>query len=213
MNITCDSVYRQISTLKILPVITISCVQKATELARVLLDNGLPLAEITFRTGVAAAAIRAIKKQFPLMLIGAGTVLTTAQVDAAVTAGSDFIMAPALNPEVVTYALEKGITIIPGTNNPQTVDQAVSLGLEVVKLFPAEVSGGVEMLNALSAIYPVKFIPTGGINPGNLNRYLTHHSVIACGGSWMVPTELINNEDWGALGQRIRETLEGINYA
>ena len=90
MNITCDSVYRQISTLKILPVITISCVQKATELARVLLDNGLPLAEITFRTGVAAAAIRAIKKQFPLMLIGAGTVLTTAQVDAAVMAGSDF---------------------------------------------------------------------------------------------------------------------------
>lgn len=203
---------QQLAALKVVPVIVIHDARKAVKLAQTLIENGLHCAEITFRTEAAAESIRSIKAEYPEMLVGAGTILTIEQVDQAIAAGSDFIVSPALNPVVVQYALDKGIPIIPGTNNPYTVDQAWQHGLKLVKLFPAEASGGVEMIKSLAAVYPVTFMPTGGITSANIQSYLAQKSVVACGGSWMVPGNLIESGQWQELGQLIREAVKVVHY-
>ena len=186
--------------LKVIPVIAIEEASKATYLAKVLIENGLPCAEVTFRTKQALQAIKNMRNAYPNMLIGAGTVLNTQQVDQAIEAGVDFIVSPGLNPTIVSYCQRKDIPIIPGINSPSQVEQAMALGLDTLKFFPAAPSGGPAMLKALSAVYPVSFMPTGGISPTNVNDYLSIPSVFACGGTWMVPNPLINDSQWDELG-------------
>lgn len=143
------------------------------------------------------------------MLVGAGTVLTTQQVDEAVEAGAKFIVSPGLNPTVVKYCVSKDIPITPGCANPSDVEQALECGLEVVKFFPAEAAGGIAMIKAMSAPYGgIKFIPTGGINAKNLNDYLSFGKILACGGSWMVKEDLINNNEFDKITALTKEAVE-----
>ncbi|WP_194089451.1 bifunctional 4-hydroxy-2-oxoglutarate aldolase/2-dehydro-3-deoxy-phosphogluconate aldolase [Vibrio hibernica] len=190
---------QRLSEIKVVPVIAIHDANKAAKLAQVLVENGLPCAEVTFRTPAAAQAIRNMRKAYPDMLIGSGTVLTPKQVDESIEAGVDFVVSPGLNPTTVKYCQQRGVPIIPGVNNPSLVEQAMELGLDTLKFFPAEPSGGVNMLKALTAVYPVNFMPTGGVNPKNVNDYLAIPAVFACGGTWMIPNDLIDNEKWDEL--------------
>ncbi|EEX67052.1 ketohydroxyglutarate aldolase [Vibrio metoecus] len=198
------TIEQRLRAIKIVPVIAINDVAHALPLAKVLVENGLPCAEVTFRTEAAAESIRIMREAYPELLIGAGTVLTSAQVDEAIAAGADFIVSPGLNPTTVKYCQQRNIAIIPGVNNPSLVEQAMEMGLRTVKFFPAEPSGGIAMLKALSAVYPVSFMPTGGINPNNAQEYLALKSVVACGGTWMVPTDLMDKGDWDALAELVR---------
>ncbi|MGR5001982.1 bifunctional 4-hydroxy-2-oxoglutarate aldolase/2-dehydro-3-deoxy-phosphogluconate aldolase [Vibrio celticus] len=195
----------RLSEIKVVPVIAIKDASKASKLAEVLIENGLPCAEVTFRTEQAFDAIKAMRDAFPEMLIGSGTVLTTEQVDQSIEAGVDFVVSPGFNPTTVKYCQQRNVTIVPGVNNPSLVEQAMEMGLRTLKFFPAEPSGGVNMLKALTAVYPVNFMPTGGVNPKNVNDYLAIPSVLACGGTWMVPNELIDNEKWDELATLVRE--------
>ncbi|EGR2422838.1 bifunctional 4-hydroxy-2-oxoglutarate aldolase/2-dehydro-3-deoxy-phosphogluconate aldolase [Vibrio cholerae] len=198
------TIEQRLRAIKIVPVIAINDVAHTLPLAKVLVENGLPCAEITFRTAAAAESIRIMREAYPDLLIGAGTVLTTAQVDEAIAAGADFIVSPGLNPTTVKYCQQRNIAIIPGVNNPSLVEQAMEMGLRTLKFFPAEPSGGIAMLKALSAVYPVSFMPTGGINPNNAQEYLALKSVVACGGTWMVPTDLMDKGDWDTLAELVR---------
>lgn len=189
-----NPVLEQISKIGIVPVIKIDDVEKAVPLAKALVDGGIPCAEVTFRTAEGEEAIRRMAKEVPGILLGAGTILTTEQVDRAVDAGAAFIVSPGLNPKVVKYCVDKGIPITPGCANPSDVEQAIELGLEVVKFFPAEQAGGIEYIKAMSAPYVnMRFMPTGGVSAANLNNYLAFEKIIACGGSWMVKADLIND--------------------
>ena len=199
--------------LRLIPVITLNQAEQAVALGQTLLAARLPGAEITFRTPAAAEAIRLLRAAFPDLLIGAGTVLTSSQVDAAMAAGADFIVSPGLNPTTVRYCQQQGIPIIPGINNPSQVEQALELGLSTLKFFPAEASGGIAMLKALSAVYPVQFMPTGGISPANVEKYLALPSVIACGGTWMVPNDLIDQGDWSTLTTLIGEAVTLVHHS
>ena len=201
----------QLAALKVIPVIALNKTEDAIPLGRALVENGMPCAEITFRTECAADAIRAMRKEFPEMLIGAGTILTNAQVDEAIDAGVDFIVSPGFNPRTVQYCLDKNIPIVPGVNNPSLVEQAMEMGLRTLKFFPAEPSGGVNMLKALSAVYPVKFMPTGGVSLNNVDEYLSIPSVLACGGTWMVPTNLIDEGKWDELGALVKGAVAHVN--
>jgi len=181
-----------IAALRVIPVVEISRVDEAVPLARALVDAGLPCAEITFRTASAAQAIEAIATSVPDIRVGAGTVVTVAQAEAALAAGAGFIVAPGFDPAVVDFALENGVPIVPGVCTPTEVGMALGRGLSVLKLFPAEAAGGVAYLKALAAPFGgVRFVPTGGIGPDNLADYLAVKEVIACGGSWMVKKALI----------------------
>lgn len=196
---------QRLQQIKIVPVIAINDAAHAVPLAKVLVENGLPCAEVTFRTDAAQESIRLMRDAYPDLLIGAGTVLTTQQVDQAISAGADFIVSPGLNPTTVKYCQQRGIAIVPGVNNPSLVEQAMELGLKTLKFFPAEPSGGVAMLKALSAVYPVQFMPTGGVNPRNVADYLAIPSVVACGGTWMVPSALMDSGNWDEIARLVRE--------
>ncbi|MBL4829070.1 MAG: bifunctional 4-hydroxy-2-oxoglutarate aldolase/2-dehydro-3-deoxy-phosphogluconate aldolase [Aliivibrio sp.] len=201
---------QRLSEIQVIPVIAIKDASKAVKLAQVLIENGLPCAEITFRTEHAVQAIKNMREAYPEMLIGAGTVLNSEQVDQSIDAGVDFVVSPGFNPETVKYCQQRGVAIIPGVNNPSLVEQAMSMGLTTLKFFPAEPSGGTAMLKALSAVYPVKFMPTGGVNRANVNDYLSIPSVLACGGTWMVPNDLIEEEKWDELALLVAEVANII---
>jgi len=202
-------VLEQISKIGIVPVVKIDNVKDALPLAEALCKGGLPCAEITFRTLAAADAIRTITEKYPNMCVGAGTVLNKAQADAAIAAGAKFIVTPGLNPNTVKYCTEKNIPITPGTSCPSDIEQAIELGLDVVKFFPAEQSGGLAKIKAMAAPYTqMKFMPTGGINAKNLTTYLDFPKIIACGGSWMVPADLINAGEFDKIEQLTREAVQ-----
>lgn len=204
-----NEVLEQISRIGIVPVVKIDRVEDAVPLAAALCNGGLPCAEVTFRTEAAAGAIAAIRKAFPEMLLGAGTVLTTKQVDEAMDAGATFIVSPGLNPEVVKYCVDNKIPVTPGCSNPSDIEIAISMGLDVVKFFPAEAAGGLAMIKAMSAPYVnMKFMPTGGISAKNLNEYLSFNKIIACGGSWMVKSELINAGEFDKIEALTREAVQ-----
>lgn len=198
----------KIQKVGIVPVVKLDRAEDAQPLAKALIDGGLPCAEVTFRTAAAEEAIKAMRQAYPDMLIGAGTVLTTEQVDKAVGAGATFIVSPGLNPKVVKYCVDKGIPIIPGCSSPTDIEAALEFGLEVVKFFPAEAAGGLPMIKAMSAPYVnMKFMPTGGINAKNLLSYLDFNKVIACGGSWMVSDEYIKAGDFAKITNLTREAV------
>ena len=198
------TIEQRLRNIRIVPVIAINDVAQAVPLAKVLVENGLPCAEVTFRTEAAAESIRLMREAYPELLLGAGTVLTTEQVDTAIDAGVDFIVSPGLNPITVKYCQQRGIVIVPGVNNPSLVEQAMEMGLKTLKFFPAEPSGGVAMLKALTAVYPVNFMPTGGVSPTNVESYLALKSVVACGGTWMVPTDKMDKGDWDGIAKLVR---------
>lgn len=205
------SVLEELSKIGIVPVIQINKAQDAVPLGKALLDGGLPCAEVTFRTAAAKDAIAAMTKAYPELLVGAGTVLTSAQVDEALSAGARFIVSPGLNPEVVRYCMAKGVPVVPGVNDPSGIEMALSLGLHTVKFFPAEPSGGVKMIKAMAAPYTgVTFMPTGGIGPDNLREYLAFPKIIACGGSWMVPPALIAAGDFEGITRLVREAVDAM---
>ena len=195
-----NAMMTELYNIGLIPVIKIENADDAVPLAKALIDGGLPAAEITFRTKCAAEAIKNITEAYPEMLVGAGTVLTTEQVDAAIAAGSKFLVSPGLNPKVTAYALSKGIPMLPGCSNPSDIEAALELGLSTVKFFPAEAAGGLKMLKAMAAPYgQLTFMPTGGINADNLLDYLKFNKIVACGGSFMVSEDLIKAKDWAAI--------------
>ena len=204
-----NKILKQIEETGIVPVVVLNDAKDAEPLAQALCDGGLPCAEVTFRTDAAEESIGIMTEKFPDMLIGAGTVLTTEQVDRAVAAGAEFIVSPGLNPKVVKYCVDKGILIIPGCANPSDVEQAIEYGLEAVKFFPAEQAGGLAYIKAIAAPYvSMKFMPTGGIHAGNVKEYLADPRIIACGGSWMVKDSLIKA---GNFDEIRRLTAEAVN--
>lgn len=204
-----NNILDQIQKLGIVPVVVLDDAKDAEPLGKALCEGGLPCAEVTFRTEAAEESIRIMSTNFPEMLVGAGTVLTTGQVDRAVAAGAQFIVSPGLNPNVVTYCIEKGIPVIPGTATPTEVEAALELGLKVVKFFPAEACGGLKMIKAMAAPYTdVKFMPTGGINADNVKEYLSFHKVIACGGSWMVKGDLIQAGNFEKITELVKEAVQ-----
>lgn len=206
-----NEVLQKIQKIGIVPVVVLNDAKDAAPLAKALCEGGLPCAEVTFRTAAAAEAIKIMTTEFPEMLVGAGTVLTTEQVDEAVAAGAKFIVSPGLNPKVVKYCVEKNIPITPGTANPSDLEQALELGLEVVKFFPAEAAGGLAMIKAMSAPYTkMKFMPTGGINASNLCSYLDFPKIIACGGSWMVSGALVEAGEFDKIRDLTREAVNNM---
>ena len=195
-----NDVLQQISNIGIIPVIAIEDAEQAVPLARALVAGGLPAAEVTFRTAAGEEAIRRIAKEVPEMLVGAGTVLTKEQADRALAAGAQFIVSPGFNPEVTRYVIEKGALMMPGTATPGEMEQAMSMGLDVVKFFPAEQNGGVAKLKALAGPYTnLRWMPTGGVNTKNMMDYLGFDKIVACGGTWMVKKDLINGQKWDEI--------------
>ena len=187
-----EELLKQIECMGILPVIKLNDAKDAVPLAKALCEGGLPCAEVTFRTDAAKESIAVMTKAYPEMLVGAGTVLNTEQVDEAVEAGAKFIVSPGLNPDTVEYCVKKGIPILPGCSSPSDIEQAIKYGLDVVKFFPAEAAGGLKAIKAMAAPYTgIKFMPTGGINAKNLEDYLSFDKIICCGGSWMVKGDLV----------------------
>lgn len=206
-----NSVLERIEKLGIVPVVALDSAKDAAELAGSLCRGGLPCAEVTFRTAAAKESIEIMTREFPDMLVGAGTVLTTSQVDEALASGAKFIVSPGLNPKVVSYCIEKNIPVTPGCANPSDIEQALELGLDVVKFFPAESLGGLNMIKAMSAPYGnVRFMPTGGINTENITSYLAFPKILACGGSWMVNKKLISEGRFDEVERLTREAVEAM---
>lgn len=212
-----NEVLRSIEAYGLVPVIKIDNADNAIPLAAALREGGLPVAEITFRTKEGEKAISRISNDMPDILVGAGTILTCEQADRAKAAGARFIVSPGFNPSVVQHCLDIDLPITPGVSNPTDMEKAIEMGLEVVKFFPAEQSGGIAFIKAVSAPYPtLKFIPTGGISAKNLNDYLSFKKVIACGGSWMVKPELIAGEKFEEITRLTSEavqTMLGFEFA
>lgn len=207
-----SSIKEQLKALKVIPVIAIDKAEDIIPLGKVLAENGLPAAEITFRSAAAAEAIRLLRETQPDMLIGAGTVLNREQALAAKEAGATFIVSPGFNPNTVKACQEIGIDIVPGVNNPSTVEAALEMGLTTLKFFPAEASGGINMVKSLLAPYTdIELMPTGGINPANIKDYLAIPRVLACGGTWMVDKKLIEAGNWEELARLTREAVALVN--
>ena len=199
------SVLDRVRALRIVPVIVIDDPEHAVPLARALSDGGLPCAEVTLRTLRALESLRRIAAEVPDLLLGAGTVLTPAQAADARSAGAQFIVAPGFNAAVVAHCQSVELPIFPGVATPTEIEMALGAGLSVLKFFPAEAMGGLPFLRAIAAPYGgVSFLPTGGIGPANLASYLAFPRVLACGGSWMAPNDLIAAERF----DRIRDATK-----
>jgi 2-dehydro-3-deoxyphosphogluconate aldolase/(4S)-4-hydroxy-2-oxoglutarate aldolase len=204
----------KIKSFKVVPVVALDEADHAVPLAKALLEGGLGIIEITFRTDAAAEAIRKVRGEAQEMFTGAGTVLSVDQVKAAVDSGAQFIVTPGFNESVVDYCISQSIPITPGINNPTGIEMALQRGLSVVKFFPAELSGGTAMVKALSGPYrKVGFIPTGGVKPENLETYLRIPSVIACGGTWLAPKEALAKGDFKKITSLTAEAMAIVRRA
>ncbi|MFJ4232367.1 bifunctional 4-hydroxy-2-oxoglutarate aldolase/2-dehydro-3-deoxy-phosphogluconate aldolase [Cellulosimicrobium cellulans] len=198
-----------IARARVVPVVVVDDAEQGVLVASALRDGGLPVAEVTFRTAGARAAIEAIAREVPDVLVGAGTVVNAAQVDEAVEAGARFLVSPGLSAAVVRRAQEVGVPVLPGVATPSDVITALDLGLDAVKLFPANVVGGPAAVKAFSAPFPgLRFVPTGGVSAANLLDYLALPSVLAAGGSWMVDAALVRAGDTAEITRRTREAVE-----
>lgn len=209
------SINERISEIGVVPVIKLNHPERdAAQLAKALCAGGVPVAEVTFRAEGADKAIRLMKETCPEMLVGAGTVLTKAHVDRAMAAGAEFIVSPGFDPELVAYCQEKGIAVYPGCTTPTDYHAALKYGLEVVKFFPAEQSGGLSKIKAMSAPFPMfKVMPTGGISLKNLKEYLSCPVICACGGSYMVTADLIDNQKWDEITELCKQSIEIVKEA
>ena len=204
-----DAIVEELGNNGIVPVIKLDNVDDAENLAKALHDGGVNCAEVTFRAKGADKVIKRMIKAYPDMLVGAGTVLTCEQADAAIKAGAKFLVAPGLNPKVVKHCLDKGVPFAPGLSSASEIEQAQELGLDFVKFFPAEQAGGLAYIKAVSAPYSaMRFMPTGGVTAENLNTYLAYNKVVCCGGSWIVPANLVNAGDWAGITKLCREAVD-----
>jgi len=205
-----DAVFETIDRAGIVPVIAIDSAEAALPLADALLEGGLPLVEITFRTAAAADAIRTIASQRPQLLVGAGTVLTQENLEAACACGARFGVAPGLNPQIVCRAKELGLPFVPGIATPSDIEQGLALGCRVLKFFPYEALGGVNLIKALAAPYAhtgMRLVPTGGVSMANLESYLGQKVVAAVGGTWIAKQEDIAAGKWAEIRDRCREAV------
>lgn len=204
-----EEILSKVKQIGIVPVVVLEDAKDAAPLAKALIEGGLPCAEVTFRTACAEECIRIMSSEYPELLVGAGTVLTIEQVDRAVGAGAKFIVSPGFDPEIVDYCLTKNILVLPGCVTPSEVAQAVKRGLKIVKFFPAEQFGGLSTLKALAAPYvDMQFMPTGGIGPKNVREYLSYNRLVACGGSWMVKSDLVKAGNFDKIVELTREAAE-----
>lgn len=210
-----NEINTKISNIGVVPVIKLNNPERdAAPLAKALCEGGVPVAEVTFRAAGADTAIRLMKEACPEILAGAGTVMTTEQVDKAVAAGAEFIVTPGFDPEIVKYCVDKNIPIYPGCTTPTDYHAAFKFGLEVVKFFPAEQSGGLAKIKAMSAPFPMfKVMPTGGISLSNLETYLSSPVICACGGSYMVTADLIDNGKWDEITDLCKQSIEIVKKA
>ncbi|WP_305767591.1 bifunctional 4-hydroxy-2-oxoglutarate aldolase/2-dehydro-3-deoxy-phosphogluconate aldolase [Candidatus Epulonipiscium viviparus] len=203
------TITEKIEKIGVVPVIKIENLDHALPLAKALLDGGIPCAEVTFRTTHAKAAIKLIKEQYPQLLVGAGTVTTTQQVDDAIEAGVEFLVSPGLNPTIVKYAQSKNMPIFAGVANASDIERAMELGLYDVKFFPAEVNGGLNAIKNLAGPYTkIRFMPTGGINEKNIGEYLKYNKIIACGGSFMVPNNLMDEGKFDEISTLCKKAIK-----
>ncbi|MBQ8968043.1 bifunctional 4-hydroxy-2-oxoglutarate aldolase/2-dehydro-3-deoxy-phosphogluconate aldolase [Ruminococcus sp.] len=206
-----DKIIEELGKIGIVPVIVIQDPDKAAPLAEALCKGGLPAAEVTFRTEGADKAIAAMKKACPHMIVGAGTVLTTAQADAAIAAGAEFIVSPGLDEEVVKHCQAKGVPMLPGCATPSEVEKAAALGLTEVKFFPAEQAGGLAMIKAMAAPFvSMSFMPTGGLNEKNIGAYLEYPRVIACGGSFMANGKKLAEGDFEGIAKDTARAVDAM---
>lgn len=204
-----NKILERFSEIGIIPVVVFNDPKEAEPLGRALTRGGLPAAEVTFRTDAAEESIRILKNKYPEMLVGAGTVLTRDAVDRALSAGAEFIVSPGFDPEIVKYCIEKGVTVCPGTQSPSEMMGAMNLGLDHVKFFPAELSGGLPMIKAItSALVNISIMPTGGINASNVAEYLSCDKVFAAGGSWMVKKDLMAAGKFDEIERLTREAAD-----
>ena len=199
----------KIAACGVVPVVVLEEAKDAKPLAEALVEGGLPVAEVTFRTAAAEESIRIMAEAYPEMLIGAGTVLSVEQAQRAVNAGAKFIVSPGFDEEVVDWCLANNIPVYPGIITPSEATKAVKRGLKIVKFFPAEQFGGVATIKALAAPFTtLKFMPTGGINAKNIRDYLSNSKIIACGGSWMVKGDLVKAGDFAKIKELVKEAVE-----
>lgn len=206
-----NTLFTQIHQLGIVPVVVLNDPKDALPLAEALCRGGLPCAEVTFRTDAATKSIRLMSEAYPDMLVGAGTVLTTDQVDQAVEAGARFVVSPGLNPRIVRYCVERNVPILPGCATPSDMEQALENGLKAVKFFPAQAAGGLAYIKAVAAPYTeLQFMPTGGITPENVRDYLAYERILACGGSWMVKNSLIESGQFDQIEQLVKEAVQTV---
>ncbi|MEI3339349.1 MAG: bifunctional 4-hydroxy-2-oxoglutarate aldolase/2-dehydro-3-deoxy-phosphogluconate aldolase [Eubacterium sp.] len=198
----------ELEAKRLVPVVKLDRVEDAKPLGEALCEGGLPVAEVTFRTDAAEESIRIMKKAFPNMMVGAGTVVNKEQAKRAQDAGASFLVSPGMSTEVIEYALIHSIPVFPGACTPSEVIQAMNYGLEVVKFFPAKQYGGLATIKALAAPFPsMRFMPTGGINAENIREFLSFDKIIACGGSWMVKDSLIKE---GKFDEIVKLTAEAV---
>lgn len=197
-----------LSNIGIIPVIAIDDADKAIALCDALKEGGLPAAEITFRTAAGQEAIRRVAKERPEILVGAGTVLTVKQAEAAIEAGAKFIVSPGYFDDVVNYCIGKNMPVLPGCATPSDMTKAVNAGLKTVKFFPAEQSGGVDYLKSVASVFPLTFMPTGGVKTENMMDYLNFEKIACCGGTWMVKKDLINGEKWAEITKICKDAVK-----
>ena len=199
----------RIAACGVVPVVVLEDAKDAKPLAEALVEGGLPVAEVTFRTAAAEESIRIMAEAYPDMLVGAGTVLSVEQAQRAVNAGAKFIVSPGFDEEVVDWCLANNVPVYPGIITPSEATKAVKRGLKIVKFFPAEQFGGVATIKALAAPFTtLKFMPTGGINAKNIRDYLANNKIIACGGSWMVKSDLVKAGDFAKIKELVKEAVE-----
>ena len=210
-----NEIEKKVQSIGVVPVIELNHPERdAIPLAKALIAGGVPVAEVTFRAAGAAVAIKAMRENFPEMLVGAGTVLTTEQVDEAMAAGAQFIVTPGMDPDIVAYCQKVGIQIFPGCTTPTDYHTAYKFGLEVLKFFPAEQSGGIAKIKAMSAPFPMfKVMPTGGISLKNLADYVKNPVIAACGGSYMVTADLIDGGKWDEITDLCKQSVEIVKAA
>jgi len=207
-----NEIVKKISNYGLVPAVVIDDIKHAVPVAKALAAGGIPVAEITFRTACAAEAIAKIAKEVPEVIVGAGTVLTLDQAKEAVACGSKFIVAPGFNPTVVQYCLDNNVPVIPGCSCPADIEQALAMGLDTVKFFPAEQSGGIAALKALAGPYfMMKFLPTGGISDKNIVSYLSLPNVIACGGSYVIDKKALAEENYDKITELTKAAVKTIN--
>ncbi|MBN6068125.1 bifunctional 4-hydroxy-2-oxoglutarate aldolase/2-dehydro-3-deoxy-phosphogluconate aldolase [Aggregatibacter actinomycetemcomitans] len=212
MSYTTNQIIEKFRQLKVVPVIALDNAEDILPLADTLAQNGLPVAEITFRSPAAAEAIRLLRQQRPEFLIAAGTVLTAEQVVVAKNSGANVIVTPGFNPKIVQLCQDLNLPITPSVNNPMAIEVALEFGIETVKFFPAEASGGVKMIKALLGPYAqLQIMPTGGIDMQNIKDYLAIPNVVACGGSWFVEKKLINEKNWQEIGRLTKDVVELVD--
>ena len=206
-----EAVFKKFEEIGIIPVVVLNDVKDAEPLGKCLVEGGLPAAEVTFRTDAAEESIRIMAEKYPDLLVGAGTVLTIDQVDRAAAAGAKFIVSPGFDPAIVKYCLEKDIPVCPGTQSPSEMIAAMNLGLDHVKFFPAEPSGGLKMIKAITAaLTSLKVMPTGGISASNVTEYLQNSKIFCAGGSWMVKGDMIKAGEFDKITAMTKEAVAKV---